>query len=141
MLASLAVLATMLCMLAVPAVPAMAQQAGWVLVNADPVSETKTESNLTTSVTVSGEPNGPYTITITAKQDDASGIQWSADSIMYLDFKNVIKFTQADVSVPTGVTLTKIHDWQYKVQNYDYAANVGDTVHGNDSRSRAKPHL
>ena len=121
----LALLVALFVALSVPVVldgPAMAEGEQQ---QENPTYATYTQDNLTVTVGVTGEPNGPYNITFTAKQDEAEGTQWGASSVLQFNLLNVVTFSQEDVVVPAGVTVTKCTDYNYEFSGYDYSANVG----------------
>lgn len=84
-----------------------------------------TEENMRVDVTVSGEANGPYTITISAVQF-AEGAEWTQEATIYYSFKNVLKLPDvskistsdpgAQVSYSNGSTLV--------VKGFDYSSNI-----------------
>ena len=95
-----------------------------------PAEADSASENMQVDVSVTGNPNGPYNITITAKQLTANDPQWGDETTLYYRANNIVKLPAASAITASdnSVEITRSNDYELTVKGYDYSAHVGQPL-------------
>ncbi|MBQ9021150.1 MAG: hypothetical protein IJ113_03930, partial [Eggerthellaceae bacterium] len=91
-----------------------------------PTLKSASDENMQVGVTVAGSANGPYDITITAKQLTASDPQWGDETTLYFIVNNIVKLPEASAITANddSAQITRNNEYSLTVKGYNFSANV-----------------